>query len=507
MKFTLENKTNEKTLILNLSKPTLDEVDFYFPQGNEYNVIKNGQVFPFYSRKYQIPDFLFDLQLHPKQAKTCFFRVKATKSINLPVKVGTKLEINNTIFRKNLFVGMYAGIMMVMILYNLFIFFSVHDKSYLNYVVYITFVFLTQMTFIGYTYQYFWPSLSGFEIRSMTFVSSVVGIAAVQFERTFLNTKSLVPKYEIGFKLANLAYLSSFIILLIPRYEMYAWLSTSIIAAPLSLYMLFVAVKSHQKGSKSAKYFLVAWSTFLFGVFIFALKEWNILPYNNFTVYTMPVGSALETVILSFALADRINTLKKEKQQLVQEQNILLEKQVRERTQDLQNTLTQLQVTQEQLTEVQKNRRLQMNPHFLFNALNSMQSMVIKNKRTEAVNNIGEMSQLMRKLLDTSQNDFISLSSEIELLELYLKMEQVRFRDRLNWEINCDPSIHTDTRMVPTMIIQPFVENAVHHGIRPKNKPGYITITFKDKNGAVECIIKDDGIGRDKAQLLKKPLH
>jgi phosphoglycerate-specific signal transduction histidine kinase len=136
----------------------------------------------------------------------------------------------------------------------------------------------------------------------------------------------------------------------------------------ISIFMLVTPIIILRKGFKPAKFFLVAWSMFLIGIFVYILKDMEVLPFNNFTRYTMQIGSAIETVLLSFALADRINILKKEKEEsqatallalqqnekLIIEQNIVLEKKVEQRTLELNNTLENLKGTQAQLVNAEK---------------------------------------------------------------------------------------------------------------------------------------------------------
>ena len=148
--------------------------------------------------------------------------------------------------------------------------------------------------------------------------------------------------------------------------------------------------------------------------------------------------------------------------------------------------------------------RTQMNPHFIFNSLNSIQNFVLKNEATLATHYIADFATLMRAILDNSKYSFIELGKELETLELYLKLEQIRFDNKFSYQINYDSNLEIDFILVPPMILQPFIENAILHGILNKKEKGNIRIDISDKGDLLYCIIEDDGIGREKAQKIKQ---
>jgi len=157
-----------------------------------------------------------------------------------------------------------------------------------------------------------------------------------------------------------------------------------------------------------------------------------------------------------------------------------------------------------------KSLRTQMNPHFIFNALNSVNNFIAKNDEKAANKFLSEFSRLMRKVLDYSQLDFISFEEEIELNELYLKLEHFRFRDKFEYQFENVPAdearnteINTYDLEVPPMLIQPFIENAVWHGLRYKEEKGHLKVSIEDIGNVLLVKIQDDGIGRKKSAELK----
>ncbi|MCB0467356.1 MAG: histidine kinase, partial [Aequorivita sp.] len=151
-----------------------------------------------------------------------------------------------------------------------------------------------------------------------------------------------------------------------------------------------------------------------------------------------------------------------------------------------------------------KSLRSQMNPHFIFNALNSVNSFIAVNDERTANKYLTDFSLLMRSVLENSEEDFIPLEKEIELLELYVKLEHFRFKDKFDYKITVDNNIQLNEFVIPPMLLQPYVENAVWHGLRYKEEKGLLEINFNQINSeTIKISIIDDGIGRSKSNEFK----
>lgn len=150
-----------------------------------------------------------------------------------------------------------------------------------------------------------------------------------------------------------------------------------------------------------------------------------------------------------------------------------------------------------------KSLRSQMNPHFIFNALNSVNHFIAQQDERTANKFLSEFSQLMRLVLENSQEDFITLQKEQEILSLYMKLEHYRFRDKFEYEIDIDESINAESILVPPMLIQPYLENAVWHGLRYRESVGFLKLAMRQQNGSLLVTITDNGIGRKKSAELK----
>ena len=150
-----------------------------------------------------------------------------------------------------------------------------------------------------------------------------------------------------------------------------------------------------------------------------------------------------------------------------------------------------------------KSLRGQMNPHFIFNALNSVNQFISQQDERTANQFLSEFALLMRLVLENSQEDFIPLQKEQEILFLYLKLEHHRFRDKFDYEIKVDENVNAEAIRIPPMLIQPYIENAVWHGLRYKNEKGKLLLHFYRQNGHLVAEITDDGIGRQRSAELK----
>ena len=152
----------------------------------------------------------------------------------------------------------------------------------------------------------------------------------------------------------------------------------------------------------------------------------------------------------------------------------------------------------------QANLRQQMNPHFIFNTLNSIQYFMYQHDKLATNNYLTMFSNLIRKVLENSQHTSIPLTDELDALKLYLELESLRFTDKFDYEINLDEEIDPILYKIPTMLIQPYVENSIGHGIMPLDKKGHLEITIKLGQGKLICSIEDNGIGREAAMEIKK---
>jgi len=145
-----------------------------------------------------------------------------------------------------------------------------------------------------------------------------------------------------------------------------------------------------------------------------------------------------------------------------------------------------------------------MNPHFIFNALNSIQFFIAKNDRLNAINYLSTFSKLIRGILTNSVNNKVKLTDEIELLKHYVNLELLRFEEKFEFILSVSPTLEVDNIEVPSLLIQPYVENAILHGLYNKSSKGILKISVREDQDSVLFEIEDNGIGREAARKLRQ---
>jgi tetratricopeptide (TPR) repeat protein len=159
---------------------------------------------------------------------------------------------------------------------------------------------------------------------------------------------------------------------------------------------------------------------------------------------------------------------------------------------------------EKQLTELEMQAlRSQMNPHFIFNCLSSINSFILKNKTEDASKYLTKFSRLIRMVLNNSKESLISMEDELETLRLYLDMEKLRFKNSFDYALNLHDTIEVENIFVPPLLLEPFAENAIWHGLMHKKEKGFLSFDFCIEEKYLTCVITDNGIGRAQAELLK----
>ncbi len=149
----------------------------------------------------------------------------------------------------------------------------------------------------------------------------------------------------------------------------------------------------------------------------------------------------------------------------------------------------------------------QMNPHFIFNCMNAFQSLILEHKNELAMDYLSKFGSLLRLVLENSTRSYIDLATELKTIKLYLELEHMRIEDKLSFAIHLDDKLQPEEILISPMLIQPFVENAIWHGIIPKKAPGKIELFVQQNGEGIKCIIKDDGIGRIRSRNLNAKKH
>ncbi|MFZ1528935.1 MAG: histidine kinase [Ferruginibacter sp.] len=226
---------------------------------------------------------------------------------------------------------------------------------------------------------------------------------------------------------------------------------------------------------------------------------------NPVIFYGLEIGVILELLLLNTGLVYKTTFI--EKKVNAAQQELISELQKNEQ---LQNKIME---ADRQIAEVQMAAlSAQMNPHFIFNCMNSIQKYVLRNEKEKAITFLQHFSELMRCVLESSTKNKVGLDEEINMLEKYLLLEQQRLNNKFSYVINISPGLQTDFFEIPGMLIQPYVENAIWHGMMnlPDDAAGKIELSFERENGYIKCEVLDNGVGRKRAaemELQKSSRH
>lgn len=217
------------------------------------------------------------------------------------------------------------------------------------------------------------------------------------------------------------------------------------------------------------------------------------------------LGCVIAALVVLFAVQKRRERILREKErENVQKQKLIAEN-LQFKLESNQAQLTILENERKAATAKLQSMRLQMNPHFLFNALNGIQQMIMTGNEENATRYLSKFSKLLRMVLTHSDWEVVSLKEEIEMLKLYIELEALRFEDSFIYSISWAEGIDPEDNKVPTLLIQPFVENAIWHGLLHKEGMRELNIHFRtDNNDFLQCVIEDNGIGREAAKQYAK---
>ena len=346
-KFKLINQTGDRWII-KIGKPTLEEATLYLPRSDgSLDSIKSSYLQNIGSREYKVNNFLMTLNFPDGKVQEFFLKVRSNHSMQVPIEIATLDSLLVSGHYKDIWAGIYLGLIFVMVLYNFFIFLSLKDIAYLYYVLYTLFIGLLISMHETYPFDLFWPNM-GFLNAYQDILTSLAGVFGILFMMKFLNTKVITPKIHKTLYFIMAIYIIA-LILVFFKFTLTAAIFEEIAGLSSSLFVLFAVIYIYRLGYKEARYYLIAWSAFIVGIILFVLSDARILILYTDNIDTLQIGSAIESLFLSFALADRFNTYKKEKEALVLEQNVLLESKVNERTSELSTALLELKETQDQL--------------------------------------------------------------------------------------------------------------------------------------------------------------
>ena len=310
------NPAAQRTWLLELAYPPLDHLDLYLPDAaGEYRLVRQtGDALPFASREIRQNNYLFNLSFKPDQQQTVYLRLSSEGSIQAPVTLWSSTAYLEDQPLRLYVLGLIYGVLLGMLVYNLFIYLSVRDTSYLYYIFYIASFGLYQLSVNGAAVEYFWPDNPWWANAATPFFIGCAGLFGSQFARSFLQTKNhsrwldrlLIALIVFGAVVIGLSLMTS--------YALALRLATTL-ALTFTVVIFAAGILAWWRGLRVARYFIIAWSAFLLGGIVNTMMVLGLLPNVFLTMYASQIGSAIEVALLSLALADRINAMREQQAQ------------------------------------------------------------------------------------------------------------------------------------------------------------------------------------------------
>ncbi|MCT8333098.1 ATP-binding protein [Leptospira sp. 85282-16] len=288
--------------------PLLDEVEI-FGIGIPKSVLRTlGDIFPFSERNLDYRNPVFPFETKGETTAVYYLRIHSESTIPLALVIWTEREFYDQLNKEQMIFGLFYGILFVMIAYNFFIYIFTYEKSYLFYLFFISSIFFFHLINNGFAFQYLWPNAIFWGNYSLPFFICVSCITGLLFSDNYLSLKKHLPKIsKLMLVWAGILLLFSGILFFL-SYRI-AMITAILLTVPTALVMVFSGATTYFSNVRAARYFLISWTFFLLGVLLYSLKSLGFLPDNHITRWTIQIGTALQTILLSLGLADRINFL------------------------------------------------------------------------------------------------------------------------------------------------------------------------------------------------------
>lgn len=490
--------------ILKFEKITADKLSFYYKieGSSEFKKIKIKKG----KKKYDHRLFLVDISIPKQKSAVIYIQFKTNWGTTFPVVFGAKEKVFQEDFDEELFKGIYIGIMFIMVFYNIFIYFSIKDKSYLYYVFYIFLFLYLQLNDLGYTYKYlFYNHPIGYDL-GIKIIPSLTGIAVILFIRSFLKTNKNIPILDKG-----LNYIIVIFILLLGfafnnQNNGLFFTLLNLLTLSFALYLLAIGIVLSIKKVFLAKYFLLAWSIFLVSIILVNLSNLDLLPYFEITDHSLEIGSVIEIFLLSLALAQRINALRKEsessqnralklaeeKKNIIENQNQVLEKLVQNRTSELefQNKIISAKNEEKSIMMREIHHRVKNNLQMI-NSMVRLQTRYHHKDNTidslkEIENRILTMALLHEKMYQSENLVSINIKDYItEVLIDLLKID--KSEKNINHTIKApEINLKNETVLYIGLLINELITNSLKHSFNNREDGWlYIDLVQKEENNYV----------------------
>lgn len=321
VRFHINNQSTIENWLLEIEAPKTNELHVHTLDNDtgQFETIKTGNNYPFLEREIEHRNFVTPIHIKAGETKVVYLQILTGSSVQVPLTLWDYTAFHAKSQNEYALLGVLFGLSVVMALYNLFLYFSIRDRSYLYYVLFVILNTLLYLVDMGLGYQYLWAERLGKDTIVVTELMYLCNIGGLLFIRSFLSVRERMKKIDNIFKLLIIINTIAFII---RQFTFAGSLYVAIILVILSIFLiLYSSARLLRNGFRPARYLLLAWGLFLIGVFISLMVDVGIIPLTLFTKYAWQITTSLEIVLLSFALGDKYKTFREEKEKAIQEAN------------------------------------------------------------------------------------------------------------------------------------------------------------------------------------------
>lgn len=344
----------ENKWFLELQYPHIDHIElFQIDQKGVVSFTRGGDLLPFNARAIKQRSFVFEVPIARGEQRDLYIRVRTESSLQVPAVLWSPWTFLDKNHNEQYVLGIYYGIVLAMLVYNLLLYLSIRDTIYLHYVGYISAFVLLQLSLNGLAYEYLWPNMPVWNGHALILFLSFSVLFATQFTRALLETRQVLPKNDkVMIGLMAVMGLGALMSLFISYSIMIRFIT--LVGLCTMFYLNIIGFVCWKKGVKLSSIYIASWSIFLVGSAVYGLKASGALPSVFITDYAIQIGSALEALMLSFALAYRIKLLKLENERIQHEATANLEENVSLRTEELNIVLAELSRANQRLEDISR---------------------------------------------------------------------------------------------------------------------------------------------------------
>ncbi|WP_099157553.1 ATP-binding protein [Virgibacillus ndiopensis] len=502
-RFQLKNNTNITNLNMEIDYPPIHKIDIYV--FNESDMLVNeqhlGAKYPFDDRMIYQPDFLFPFSIDSGKVLTFYLRFETEGSMQMPIYIWNQSGLIMEKQQNFLLQGIFYGVTGIMVFYNLFLYLSLRHRSYLYYVFYIISIILVNLSLNGFAFQYLWPDSPWWNTRSIVFLMNIAAVTALLFANSFLNLRKQLPKARkmlialIVFNLGNavfvlFSYQHALNLMVVGYFGMIAFILSS-------------AILCLKKGVRQTRFFIVGWCVVFIGVLLSLLADSGVIALSAFTKNAWQVSACFEIILLSLALADRINMLRADKEQAVLEsqrnQELALENLKRSdklKDEFLATTSHELRTPLHGIIGIAETLRDGATGKVSKDMYDHLSMIIASGKRlTNLVNDILDFSRLKNNDLsiELTSVDITELTNvALKICEPLAKKKSIKLINQLNAST---PNVYADENRL-LQIFYNLIGNAIKY-----MDSGEVIITAERIGDYLKITVSDNGTGIPSDQL------